>query len=516
MAEIDRPAAGWNERWKFWRRLDPGRARFWGVLVPIHVVAFLVLYLGTFQMLERAYSQAGATAARYRLDQAVRDVPFLVQAGRSRSNPHVFGHLLAVHQPIGLRLYKGDGEPLGALNVSPDADETARVRDFLAARSRSSEAWVEEEGGRSWVRGIVRLTADASCSPCHSPGDSLGAGTMKLDFTQELGEIRGLMRTRIALLLGAWVTLMGGVTLIVQRTVRRSADRLQAELAAVTAGRPAAAAGTAPALPLDPTAAAVHRSLQEFLRRHRERESQMAHQLARVDQLASLGQLAAGLAHEIKNPLAGIQGAIEVLRDETNDVETQRLYGEMLSELQRVNAILMRLLESGRPAPLRLARTDLARLLGDIAELLTPALRRKRVALRTETAEGLPEVQVDPAKLRQVLVNLIQNASEAMPESGGHIVVRASHFPRESAVVVAVEDDGPGIPAEHLQNLFEPFFTTKFTGTGLGLSISKSLIEQHGGHIEVSSEPGRGTTFLIFLPENSAAPQPVRAAPEGD
>ena len=502
-----------SERFRLWRRIDPAAARFWGVLVPIHVGAFLALYLGTFQLLERAYSQAGATAARYRLDQAVSDVALLVRRGPGFRSPHVFDHLVAVHQPIGLRLYRQDGSPLGALNVSPDELESARVRDFLAATGRSSEVWVDEEQGRHWVRGIVRLSADPSCLPCHAPGASLGAGTMKLDFTQQVAEIRGLLRTRIALLLGAWVALIGGVTLIVQRTVRRSANRLEAELAAVSSGRPGDV-GEPPALPLDPTAAAVHRSLHAFLRRHRERESERADQLARVDQLASLGQLAAGLAHEIKNPLAGIQGALELLRDETPDGETQRLYGEMLAELRRVNAILLRLLESGRPAPLRLARTDLARLLADTAELMSPALRRKRVVLRTETAEGLPEVQIDPAKFRQVLVNLMQNAAEAIGEGGGNVTVRASHYPLEEAVVVAVEDDGPGIPAENLPSLFEPFFTTKFTGTGLGRSISKSLIEKHGGRIEVSSEPGLGTTFLIFLPTHATGAAPAPDAPE--
>ena len=503
----------WLERLRFWRRVDPGRARFWGVLVPIHVTAFLVLYLGTFQLLERAYSQAGATAARYRLDQAVKDVALLVRRGPGFRSPHVFDHLVAVHQPIGLRLYRGDGTPLGASNLSADPEESRRVRAFLAKRERSSESWVEEEQGRHWVRGIVRITADESCLPCHAPGTTLGAGTMKLDFTQQIDEIQGLMRTRIALLLGAWVTLLFGFTLVVQRTVRRSAHRLEAELAAVSAGHTPPFVEPA-TLPLDPTAAAVHRSLHEFLRRQHERDTAHASHLARVDQLATLGQLAAGLAHEIKNPLAGIQGALELLRDEASEGETKRLYGEMLAELQRVNAILMRLLESGRPAPLRLARTDLAKLLADTAELMSAALRRKKVVLRASTAEGLPEVQVDPAKMRQVLVNLMQNAAEAMGERGGNISVRAGHFPQDSAVVVAVEDDGPGIPPENLGNLFEPFFTTKFTGTGLGLAISKSLVEQHGGRIEVNSEPGRGTTFLIFLPIQAAAGH--GAPPEGN
>jgi signal transduction histidine kinase len=122
---------------------------------------------------------------------------------------------------------------------------------------------------------------------------------------------------------------------------------------------------------------------------------------------------------------------------------------------------------------------------------------------------------VDGAKIRQVLVNLIQNAAEAMGEAGGHVTVRASVLAASDTVVLAVEDDGPGIARDDLDRLFEPFFTTKFTGTGLGLTISKSLIEQHGGRIEVESEPGRGSTFFVFLPAGGA-PAPLPPAKKAD
>ncbi len=482
----------------FWRRWQPARARFWGVLVPIHVAAFAALYFGTLQLLERAYAQAGATAARFQLDQAVRAVPFSAQAARAGRNPHVFEHLLALHQPIGLRVYGRSALPLGAATLSLDRAEAALVREFLAGHRETAHSWVEEEQGRTWVRGVVRLTADASCTPCHAAGETLGAATMKLDFTPELASIHRELGRRTALLLGAWIAVIAGVTITVQRTVRRSAARLRAELADVSAGR--SSGEHRGVLPLDPVSAEVHRSLRDFLRSHREREAQVATRLAHVDQLASLGQLAAGLAHEIKNPLAGIQGALELLRDESLDESTRKLHDEMLSELKRVHGILQRLLESGRPAPLRLARTDLARLLAETAELLRPSLRRRKIELRTDSPPDLPEVQIDPAKIRQVLVNLIQNAAEAMPEEGGKVSVLASAFPEEGAVVLTVEDDGPGISEENLKQLFEPFFTTKFAGTGLGLAISKSLVEQHGGRIEVRSEAGTGTSFLIVLP----------------
>jgi signal transduction histidine kinase len=318
-------------------------------------------------------------------------------------------------------------------------------------------------------------------------------------------EIHRLLRRRMGLLLGCWVLFVGGVALVVQRTVRRSLSGLETELNDAAAGR--SPSNTAPEVPLDPAAAALHGRMRDFLRRQRAREVEVVSRLAHVDQLASLGQLSAGLAHEIKNPLAGIQGALEVLKHETADSATAHLYDEMLGELRRVNGILQRLLDSGRPAPVRLARTSLARLLSETVELMRPALGRKNVEVEARVEGDLPEIQVDAAKIRQVLVNLIQNAGEAMGEKGGHVTVRASALPSDDGIVLVVEDDGPGISRGDLEHLFEPFFTTKFTGTGLGLTISKGLIEQHGGRIEVDSEPGRGTTFFVFLP-SGAPPAP--------
>jgi len=484
------------------RRIEPARLRFFGVVVPIHIAAFATLYFGTYSLLERAYSHAGAAAARQQLDQAVREMPFMMPTSGAARNPHLFGHLLAAHQPIGLRLYGRDGAPLGPRSLSPDRDEIGRVQRLLADPRRDDEIWIDEENGRQWVRGVVRLAAGVTCAGCHPTGATLGAATMKIDFTEELIEIHRLLRRRVGLLLGVWVLLVGAVAIVVGRTVRRSVARLEADLAAAAAGERKEIEIGPQELPLDHSAAELHRSLRAFLRRQRERDAEVVSRLARVDQLASLGQLAAGLAHEIKNPLAGIQGAIEVLKDDAVDESTARLYGEMLAELKRVHAILQRLLESGRPAPLRLARTDLAKLIEETVELMGPALRRQKVEVVAEVASGLPAARLDPAKIRQVLVNLIQNAGEAMVERGGHIRVRASALPAGGGVVLAVEDDGPGIAPADLDRLFEPFFTTKFTGTGLGLAISKGLVEQHGGHIEVDSEPGRGTTFFLFLPED--------------
>jgi signal transduction histidine kinase len=489
-------------------RLDPARLRFWGVVFPIHVAAFLTLYFATYRLLEYTYMNAGAAAARHQLTQAVHEMPFMMPATGTGTNPHLFTHLLAAHQPIGLRLYDVRRAPIGPRALPAGGAEAEHIENILTRADRDAETWIEVQDGRQWVRGAMRLSAGMGCVPCHRAGRTLGVATIRMDSTEDLNEIRLLLRPRVAVLLGLWVLLVGGVAFVVQRTGRRSYSGLDADLAAAAAGR--GEPGAAPAMPLDPAAAGVYTRVRDALLRQRAREAEVASRLAHVDQLASLGQLAAGLAHEIKNPLAGIQGALEVLKHDEPDGSTSHVYDEMLAELKRVNGILQRLLESGRAAPLRLGRTDVARLVAETVAFMKPSLRRKNVELSAEISGGLPETLLDAAKIRQVIVNLVQNAGEALT-SGGRVTVRCRVMPSGDGVVLAVEDDGPGIAREDLDKLFEPFFTTKFTGTGLGLAISKALVEQHGGRIEVDSEPGRGTTFLVFLP---ASGPPADPSPE--
>jgi len=491
--------------------MDPARLRFWGVVVPIHIVAFGTLYYGNYKLLEEGYIQAGTAAARRQVEQVVREMPALMPSERGGPNPHLFAHLLTLHQPIGLRLYSDRGQLIWPKDLPANDDLARRVQIVLADPAHRDEIWMEEKDGHSWVRGVVRVNTGTDCRPCHQEGRTLGAAGIRIDFTGEMQSIRNLLNRRVGLLFGAWILLVGGVAFVVQRTVRRSLSELETDLDDVAAGRNPSS--SAQELPLDPAAAAFHQRLRDFLRRHREREVEVVSRLAHVDQLASLGQLSAGLAHEIKNPLAGIQGALEVLKHDTADAATAHLYDEMLGELKRVNSILLRLLESGRRAPLKISRTDLGRLLTEAIELMQPALGRKKIELATHVEGILPEIPLDAAKIRQVLLNLVQNAGEAMGEKGGHVTVRASALPRRREVVLAVEDDGPGISSGDVDRIFEPFFTTKFTGTGLGLTISKNLIEQHGGRIEVDSEAGRGTTFFVFLPE-SGPPRPTPATRE--
>jgi len=200
-----------------------------------------------------------------------------------------------------------------------------------------------------------------------------------------------------------------------------------------------------------------------------------------------------------------------VLRDDAAEPSTAAVYDDILRELNRVNGILQRLLESGRQAPLRLARTDLGRLLEGVAELMQPALRRRRVELKIEAARDLPQTEIDAARIRQVLLNLVQNAGDALEQNGGRVTIRANFLPGNAGIVIAVEDDGPGIPREDLARLFEPFFTTKFTGTGLGLTISKGWSSSTAAGSRSTRSRGAAPRSSSFSPRAAPPPRDTRA-----
>ncbi|TMQ20339.1 MAG: hypothetical protein E6J91_04205 [Deltaproteobacteria bacterium] len=198
-------------------------------------------------------------------------------------------------------------------------------------------------------------------------------------------------------------------------------------------------------------------------------------QSRRSERLAMVGQLAAGVAHEIRNPLASISGSIELLRQGPSAPEEDRaLMAIVHREIQRLNALI-----------------------GDLLDYANPTFASVEMAM--EVDRPLP-IHADPAKLRQVLWNLLRNAADAAALGKKHVHVDA--WREVDATIIAVTDDGPGIAADQLTRIFDPFFTTKSKGTGLGLATCHAIVAEHGGHIDVTSEPGKGTRMLVSVPRH--------------
>ena len=248
------------------------------------------------------------------------------------------------------------------------------------------------------------------------------------------------------------------------------------------------------------------RDFNETVRQMRESREEIQRlyrtQMSRAEHLATLGELAAGLAHEIRNPLAGIAGVIDIIgRDLPESSPGRQVLKEVQDEILRIKRILSDLLEYARPRQPDFHKADLNSTIERAVTFARQQVFSQPIQVEFVRNEKLPPVEHDPAQIQQVLLNLLLNGIQALNGKGQ---VRVELEVRDTSVLTRVKDNGRGIAPEALPNIFRPFFTTKGQGTGLGLSLARRIIESHGGKIEASSAPGEGTEFKVWLPIGKA------------
>lgn len=246
-------------------------------------------------------------------------------------------------------------------------------------------------------------------------------------------------------------------------------------------------------------------SLLSKLERARRRvERYHYEQMKRADRLASIGEMAAGIAHEIKNPLAGVAGVIQVLKKDLPQGDQMRaVLDEVLSQIERMDKAVRNLLSFARPPEPKMSLVDLNELIGKLFDFLAPQFAKYSIVTERKLETGIPWLSLDPDLVQQAFLNIALNAIQAMPEGGRFTVETKSKESDEEApgsVQVILTDTGTGVYSENTNRIFSPFFTTRQQGTGLGLSITQRIIEQHGGEISVSNPAGKGASFTVSFP----------------
>ena len=220
----------------------------------------------------------------------------------------------------------------------------------------------------------------------------------------------------------------------------------------------------------------------------------------RAEQLATMGQFAAGIAHELRNPLTAIRSTIQYLENEFEQGTDQRkLAHDILDEVDRLNNIVGNLLSLARPAQSNPEEIDIRREIERCTNFIETKARSQNIKLETDFEKDLPALRFDPAEFRQVLLNVMMNGLQAMPE-GGLLLIKACCVGSSERILIRIEDEGPGIPANLRQKVFEPFFTTKAGGTGLGLAICNSIVKRYNGEIWIEQAASGGTEVKISLP----------------
>jgi two-component system, NtrC family, sensor histidine kinase HydH len=241
-------------------------------------------------------------------------------------------------------------------------------------------------------------------------------------------------------------------------------------------------------------------SLRESYRKLRDQADQIIaieEQLRRADRLSALGELSAGMAHEIRNPLGAIKGTAEILREGVAQEDPKREFADILiTEVDRLNRVLEDFLRFARPAPVEMGRFSLHQVVGDVLDLTRQQALRNKVEVKTDLDQDI-QVPGLGEQIQQAVLNLVLNALQAMPE-GGRLDVSTTNLDNE--IQVQVRDSGPGIAPEDRGRIFNPFVTTRTSGTGLGLAITQRIVQSHEGRILLQSEPGQGACFTLCLP----------------
>ena len=354
------------------------------------------------------------------------------------------------------------------------------------------------------VLGILKpIVSDSRCFLCHGGGRKV-IGVLNLNFS--LAETSRKLRdsSQAFMLSTAFIIILlsAGVSFILLRYVRRPIQNISDKMARVEEGDLSVRLVPLYSDEVGSLMSSFNSMVVNLEKAKQELQQCHYQQMERADRLASVGEMATGLAHEIKNPLAGISGAISVLADDFVETDPRKeIVRQVLEQIKRLDKTATDLLFFGRPGTPELAFTDINALVKKTLFFVSQHPEAKNIHYHKELTRDLPAIWVDEKQIQQVLLNIIINAVQVMTD-GGTLTIQTE--PRTHGgrtwVRVLITDTGKGIAPEELDRIFVPFHTTKTQGTGLGLPICRQLMEQHDGTIEVESRLGEGTTFIIELP----------------
>jgi signal transduction histidine kinase len=360
-------------------------------------------------------------------------------------------------------------------------------------------------GGAGWQRYTFQNQEKvAAYAPIPAMSWSLGATIPVTEFRQEADAIQ---RRVIQVVVVALILAVGGVSIL-------SYNLLKPVRSLVTATNRMARGDLAQEIPVR-SRDELGELTQSFNRMVRNL-ARIQNELVRSEKLVSLGRLSAGVAHEIRNPLNAMAGAIVHLQRRRPEDPLIAEYTKLVAEeIDRLAQFVTDFLYFARQAPPRLVPTNLNDLVVSVQNLFQAQAQRQGIHFHSLLDQALPALELDPHQMEQVLVNLVVNAMDALPQGGEVTFTTAWQAPgpglgQGGEVRLSVEDNGVGIPPENLDAVFDPFFTSKETGTGLGLTLSLGIVESHGGTLEVHSRPGQGTRMTICLPFRAGQPREVQ------
>lgn len=409
-----------------------------------------------------------------------------------------------------VRLFKRDGTIVSSSNAS-EIGQKIYKRDMEAFQKGETFFLYTNPEGIKTISLVQIIENRPACHPCHDPKEDvraildlhlpMGSLEKELAFDRNLRILSAIISLFLMAIVGYWLH---------TRLIDKPLEELGGKMSRVEAGDLSARIEINNNDELGRLGKSFNSMIQKLKEAQEEIMRYHQEQMLRADRLASLGEIASRLAHEIKNPLAGISSVIKVLEEEADKGEPRKdIFGEMLSQIKGLSNLVDNLLSYSRITKPNLIQVTLNDILDSTIILVNQPLKDKNIQLELDLYPGLFPALADPEQMRQVFLNILLNAIQATPQGGklqistsnldGGIPWASAHGP-ERAVRVMIKDNGEGIPPEAISKIFIPFYTSKAKGTGLGLSNAQRIIEGHQGKIEVESTLGEGATFTIVIP----------------
>lgn len=479
-------------------------------------VLLLILGVGTFAMYHLQREQGhlidvNRQNAQLLLNTIERSIFHSMCTGNQANVQAILEKVGSSEELIAVQIFSPQGIILRSARPE-DLGKQASRRSYELFQQDRSEGFYETDDGTRVISMLMPIKSDGRCVECHDTDRGV-IGVLNLDFSLShmYAQLRKTSKTFIISTLVNLVALTVGIALIMTRLLRNPLRQISEGMGQVEGGDLTV---RMPERVNDEVGQLMHgfNSMVTNLEQAQKELKQFHYQqMERAERLASVGEMAAGLAHEIKNPLAGIGGAIDVLADDYDKDDPRR---EVMSQIQkqvsRLNKTVTDLLYFGRPGDPEFDYVDINSLIKQTQLFASQHPEAKKINWIEELTRSLPLVWGDQKQIQQVLLNLMINGLQAMKD-GGVLTVQTDSFLRDgcSWIRVDISDTGPGIPETELKNIFTPFYTSKTEGTGLGLPICRQLMVTNGGSLRVASTVGKGACFTLELPaaeEREGAP----------
>ena len=418
----------------------------------------------------------------------------------------------------GIRIFHPDSGRIVASSSRDSIGETISEQEREITRTeRGNAPYLSERNGSRYASKLTVIQNQPLCYGCHDP-KKINLGVLGVDISlTEVNKSLDEFKKKHLLHAGVgFLLIVGGFFVLVTMLIDRPIKKMIHTIREIEKGDTAVRMEEDKKDEFGLLAKSFNSMLESLEMAKQEIESCHAEQMQRAAKLASLGEIIAGIVHEIKNPLTGISCAVQVLQSEMQEDDSRKaVAAEILLHIKRLDRTVKDLLNYARPKPPSFQRLPVSDALNKAVFFVYPEASKHNVAIDTDVAREVPDVMMDTDQMQQVFLNLMINAVQAMTE-GGMLKIRISNSDNEKrsegadtlipsdlqehAVVITFEDTGKGIEKEYLDNIFDPFFTKKSKGTGLGLAISRRIVQEHGGEITVMSEAGRGSIFTVYLP----------------